>query len=85
MLTPKSGSACIPSSLDEESGSISAREENGATGEIVPTLPARETYTMIYRYRGLTLQRDRMYRSDQENRPEDVPSAPPQSGYFGDV
>ena len=38
MLTPKPGSACIPSSLDEESGSISARKENGATGEIVPTL-----------------------------------------------
>jgi len=39
-------------------------------GEI--TFAARETYTMIYQYRGLTLQRDRMYRSDQENRPEET-------------
>ncbi len=39
-------------------------------GEI--TFAARETYTMIYKYRGLTLQRDRMYRNDQENRAEET-------------
>ncbi len=46
MLTPKPGSACIPSSLDEESGSISARKENGATGEIVPTLQRKRSFSI---------------------------------------